>query len=1148
MCEECNNHWCFILPANQDTRTATSLCQYSSSFALCHSCALKPKSQLKNKSTNIVLNEATQSTNVSPGKVPATVLVHPDNLESSTSTPNVSPLKKRNESSASLPASLSAKKKFKPAQFPGLREPPISVKLWERVDTPANEIKRFESTSSRESKFLHNIPTHHKKQFIHLVRHHLGLVIPKSEASSASKYKVEKTFENMNEAKKFFQKKFCVLRKDGNGSIFDFNCPQSLKDHYHPAANSKNDIVLSFKDCDTLFDQTWLNDGIIKFVLKSLNYVIYNQTSKSDVPHVLFGSPFDKLPIMVKKNNFKDIVTHIEYGMSSSQTFMDSEKACIQCMKYWYSKHPKDYLNQILDEYSKRRKDTMIKKYATVMNFGNEHWILLVANLSSDEEDFEPNVYTIDNMYDTDNEATEIRKWYAKFFGLYVKQYDENEDFADEDFDCHEFIRERNAQSQGNDNTEIGKSYLIHAPRERTIFQKDNHNCGLISLIQCVELFNEKEEFHKLKGNAHHQFLLNYRLRILSLIRDVFDLFHNKTYSNFEDHLCMTEGDPEVPSNLNKFFMVHELFDVGVFKYDKTSKKKFMNANSICKTTNMESLKALHREHFHTAESSMVTSPRPSSGKTLVKSPRTKTVSKKAMRKKKEATVFFEDDDDVPMQSLSINDIDQSRAERSVTDVNNVKLFLDPDKTAPEDAIHPRDLVAKLLTLFHVCYLDKEKTKKVQRDKFVRDVKNLMFRHSTYFIVDLVRNKNTREIQYEIIAAVIFEHTIHLSFIKHSIIHLIGIRPGYENKTFFKQLLFHVANTTRLKSRKLVVITRFGQFNYRMNDYEDISDNDSDSNADLPESLFRGIGFSTQIRNKHLQKAISEMTQTHSLTLYGDGEVLRSHCSVASSTGSRAKVLYLHANVKFMAMFQKHDKKFFLYDHPFGWNESNSDTLKYISRDFQDICRENPGRKVSLGGGGHRTCSLGKKLKKSDKIMRLPRECTQRAQECSNNCVWLSAALLIERINPEVAERMITLLNENQKKYEWMFLMKIPPKFQELCRNRDCCSLMNALQDRRINFKLCKINIAKLKMTYIDYILHPDTTGQFICQLEANGGDKFHVIGIDCNSNPKLILDPCEKYALRLSKSNIDYCCGVYLLGVKGFCYCYELRPNIPEK
>ena len=81
-------------------------------------------------------------------------------------------------------------------------------------------------------------------------------------------------------------------------------------------------------------------------------------------------------------------------------------------------------------------------------------------------------------------------------------------------------------------------------------------------------------------------------------------------------------------------------------------------------------------------------------------------------------------------------------------------------------------------------------------------------------------------------------------------------------------------------------------------------------------------------------------------------------------------------------------------------------------------------------------------------------------------------------------------------------------------------------------------------MTYIKYILDPDTKGQFLCQIEARGGDKFHVIGIDCDANPKVILDPYEKYALRLSKSNINYCCGQYLLGAQGFCFCYELLPN----
>ena len=67
-------------------------------------------------------------------------------------------------------------------------------------------------------------------------------------------------------------------------------------------------------------------------------------------------------------------------------------------LKYWYSKHNKDYLNYILDEYAGQSNSTMVKKYANIMNFGGNYWILFVANLSSDEANFTPHVYTIDNM------------------------------------------------------------------------------------------------------------------------------------------------------------------------------------------------------------------------------------------------------------------------------------------------------------------------------------------------------------------------------------------------------------------------------------------------------------------------------------------------------------------------------------------------------------------------------------------------------------------------------------------------------------------------------------------------------------------------------------------------------------------------------
>ena len=121
-------------------------------------------------------------------------------------------------------------------------------------------------------------------------------------------------------------------------------------------------------------------------------------------------------------------------------------------------------------------------------------------------------------MTNSDNNAYNTRKWYAKFFRLYVKEHNVEKSFTDDDFDCHEFICEHNDQSQGDDGTSISKSYLDHEPRERDIMQLDGFNCGVISLIQCVELFNDLEMFKDLEGEEHHLYLLGFRLQMLSLI------------------------------------------------------------------------------------------------------------------------------------------------------------------------------------------------------------------------------------------------------------------------------------------------------------------------------------------------------------------------------------------------------------------------------------------------------------------------------------------------------------------------------------------------------------------------------------------------------------------------------------------------------
>ena len=545
------------------------------------------------------------------------------------------------------------------------------------------------------------------------------------------------------------------------------------------------------------------------------------QTPANEVPPVLYGAPMDKNQVIINsRGEFKDVIKHIEYGSESSQTFENTEKLCIEMLKYWYLKHNKDYLNFVLDEYARRSNSQMIKNYANVMHYGNNHWILLVANLSSDEENFTPHVYTIDNMTKSDNDAYKTRKWYAKFFGLYVKEHNAEESFTDDDFDCHEFIREHNDQSQGDDGTSITKSYLDHEPREREIIQLDGYNCGVISLIQCIELFNGIEMFKSLEGEEHHLFLLGFRLRMLSLIRDLYDLFNEKHYKTCKDHMYMEEGDPSKPAQLGKFYMIHQLFNKNVYTYKLKAKfpKAYCNANSVSKRTNYDVIKAQFKEHCiddygHPVEVNELFQQSTPKKKKSAKSSTSKKGNSTPSQKKNVASVFYTEDDDFPISTVHVSELVQGRSGNVVTDVNNVKLQLDPEvenvasaTDRDNNATHPRDMVSMLIELFKMCYLT-DRLIEIKKRKFVKDVKELMFRHSTYFIVDLIKEQDSEKCTYGVIAAVIFEHTVHLDFVKHSMLHLIAICPGYEGTGHINKLLFLITNTTRLKTKKLIIIT-----------------------------------------------------------------------------------------------------------------------------------------------------------------------------------------------------------------------------------------------------------------------------------------------------------------------------------------------------
>ena len=87
-------------------------------------------------------------------------------------------------------------------------------------------------------------------------------------------------------------------------------------------------------------------------------------------------------------------------------------------------------------------------------------------------------------------------------------------------------------------------------------------------------------------------------------------------------------------------------------------------------------------------------------------------------------------------------------------------------------------------------------------------------------------------------------------------------------------------------------------------DDEGLNYNTGENDCIEPALLFCSIGFTTNVPSNSLKKSIAHMSQLHSLILYGSGELLK-----IDSSKKRCKVLYTHANVKFMAKFEKKNKK-----------------------------------------------------------------------------------------------------------------------------------------------------------------------------------------------------------------------------------------------
>ena len=194
---------------------------------------------------------------------------------------------------------------------------------------------------------------------------------------------------------------------------------------------------------------------------------------------------------------------------------------------------------------------------------------------------------------------------------------------------------------------------------------------------------------------------------------------------------------------------------------------------------------------------------------------------------------------------------------------------------------------------------------------------------------------------------------------------------------------------------------------------------------------------------------------------------------------------------------------------------------------------------IELKGGGYRNTELSYEIDPINFMWKFRNEFQCKDVRFENCCVWLSAVLLIDKYEPEVATHMLEMMNIQLKSFEWMFLCKVPIIYQQ----QEPTKLIDMLQKKGIGYTLKKVRLKNyVEGSFLELLLNPKIVGKFICQLESHGGNRQHVIGVDCEQNA--ILDSCETHALKLTRENLDYCCGQYLKGLKHIVYCYELIKN----
>ena len=944
-------------------------------------------------------------------------------------------------------------------------------------------------------------------------------------------------FVNMDAAKVYFIRKFTYCDHMKTKNLFEFLDPTASMSSVEEDDDDDllyNKFFIDIDSAKTLYDTEYLNDICIDLFMKCFNLVMVTSCPRTQqVPDYLFGSCQDQNFIVPQVEVFRNIYRYLD----ASEVTEDLSARCTEDVRAWYCNNRKNNVSNLLDAYRD------IKNYVTCINLSNktqkDHWIVLIVSLDNDNST--PYVHTFDSIkkgkkntddYDENEQTAKIiRLWYAKYFALYLKERDYGScDLVD--FDIASLRSMINFEKDVPEGTMIDQGSV----EDSKLSQKDSYNCGIYCLRRCSEYV------FKIENESTCEV---YRLKYLSIIAKIYELLNKDQYDEMEHHLYMKEGNAQKDDDIQKFRNVHAWFRANPSKLDLLS----MNANTKFLEKDNELGKApdapsglLKKRRLKKDRKSKKHHPSTASSSVSRKYPRlanslTGSVEYPSLANSLIGSV------DVPPYSLEtvvLGNVVHTRTNQLI-DFSDKLVVLDKSEyketmdLAEKNKItmNPSLLVSTVKTFFRGSYMFnsdvRSDNESVGSDDefamFAVRVDRLMKQFVTYVVFDHCHNnKNGR---FSIVGAFIVEKLFDHNKQWCSIIHLVGTSEKIKTNKEVQVLLHKGFHETDLWNNRLYVVTDFGNITMH----------------DCAVGIFETIGF-TELKGQELsvlQEDLHGSIPDNATIMTGIVSQLKNSTEHLLDFGMDSGNCAVHGCI---TNFQKKyfkvtEQGIHFYTPAFQWNlaEPHERTLLSMKR-YKSAWNSKGSVFVCKDMYGSRNASLSTSMQ--SKMKAIPSMFKQSTHSRENSCCWLTFALLVHVKNPAVAVELVEKYKKDYDRFDWLSLTKLNRDIVDQRYEYGHQSLQDIVErDIKCGYRLKRKKHSNGNQCHIEFLLQPDSKGLYICVTQPRVAYATHVIGINCDD--KVIYDCEEDFELKLTKDNIDLCCGMNSGGVEAIRICFEI-------